>query len=422
MSTRTECYQLPDARLLAYADDTSDITPDELAVTLRELDDRELTYPEVMRLINVLGSPSADAIKSMVIATSTSIRTRKHGRAVVPMAPVEVTNRCSSNCVFCGWRASNQDMQRLTISEKLVQLQTRYLVRKGIHDIELVGGDDTTFVRDTLPSLLPQIRKELPEDGMTHFCTMALTSNQYRDLRECGADSMIMWQETYDADLYRRSIPTGPKARGIDENFRVLRDGDGFRFRLESQDRAAREGLAVSVGSMLGLNPNLGFEMLATIDHARYLSETYLPEHPVIVGMPTWNHITTPRTDRRPEHTLSVEDSFSYLASVYFLSLHLHDVWVFPNCRVSISAQADAVRAAGVFTSTEVKLGPGGYLTAALDGMPEGDREVVFAELPLLRTEKPALDEMEQFRHHHHPHEEYVREFAQRDLFFQARG
>jgi 2-iminoacetate synthase ThiH len=422
MSDRTECYNLPATRLLAHAGDESEITPAELAVILRELDDRELTFSEVIGLINALRSSAAEDIKSMVIETSTRIRTRKHGRAVVPMAPVEVTNRCSSNCVFCGWRASNQDMRRLTISAQLVVLQTRYLVEKGIHHIELVGGDDTAFVRDTLPSLLPEIRNELPEGGMTHFCTMALTGNQYRQLRHCGADSMIMWQETYDADLYHRSIPAGPKARGIDENFRVRRDGDGFRFRLESQDRAVREGLAVSVGSMLGLNPNLGFEMLATIDHARYLCETYRPEHPVIVGMPTWNHITTPQTDRRPEHTLSVEESFSYLASVYFLALHLHDVWVFPNCRVSIAAQADAVRAAGVFTSTEVKLGPGGYLAAALGRMPETDRQVVFTELPVLRDEEPELDEMEQFRHHHHPHEEYVREFAQRDLFFSTEG
>ena len=422
MIDHTDCYQLPAERLLAHLGADSETTPDGVAILLKEIDERELTFPEVIGLIDALRSPSADEIKAMVIDTSARIRTRKHGRGVVPMAPVEVTNRCASNCVFCGWRASNKDMQRLTISENLVMMQTNYLIEKGIYHIELVGGDHTAFVRDALPNLLPEIRKALPEEGMTYFCTMALTSNQYRNLRECGADSMIMWQETYDADLYRRSIPAGPKACGIDDNFRVVRNGDGFRFRLESQDRAAREGLAVSVGSMLGLNPNLGFEMLATIDHARYLSETYQLTQPVIVGMPTWNHITTPQTDQRPEQTLSVENSFSYLAAIYFLSLHLHDVWVFPNCRVSIDAQVDAVHAAGAFTSTEVKLGPGGYLPAALGQMSKADREVAFTELAVLRNDKPELDDMEQFQHHHHPHEEYVRAFARRDLFLQTVG
>lgn len=76
---------------------------------------------------------------------------------------------------------------------------------------------------------------------------------------------------------------------------------------------------------------------------------------------------------------------------------------------------------AGVFTSTEVKLGPGGYLTVALERMAESDRGVISTELPVLWDKRPDLDELEQFQHHYHPHEEYVREFAQRDLFFQTK-
>lgn len=416
-------YCVPSAELLDVAKDGTPVSPGELDALLDQLDDRELTYAQVGRLVNSLHSPSAAEIKRRVISESTRLRARKYGARVVPMAPVEVTNRCSSRCAFCGWRSDNKDMRRLAITEELVLLQVRYLVEKGIGHIELVGGDDITFVRDLLPRLIPKVRELLPAGGLVHVCTMALTSQQYGELRGCGADSMIMWQETYDKDLYDRLITAGPKAWGIDEVFKVTRGGDGFRFRLESQDRAVREGLAVSVGSMLGLNPNLAFEMLATIDHARYLTETYQPTHAVIIGMPTWNRITTPRTDLRPELTISVEDCFAYLASIYFLALHLHDVWVFPNCRVGLDVQADAVAAAGVFTSTEVKLGPGGYLASALRQLPITDREAVLAELPTtlhgevdLASLAGDLDEMEQFHHHYQRHEDYVRAFESRHL------
>lgn len=58
-----------------------------------------------------------------------------------------------------------------------------------------------------------------------------------------------MWQETYDEALYNKHISRGPKAYGIDDGFRVVKNGNGFLFRLQSQDRAAKAGLALSVGS-----------------------------------------------------------------------------------------------------------------------------------------------------------------------------
>jgi 2-iminoacetate synthase ThiH len=341
MLTDQPSYTVPRAEFLDLASENNPVSSDELDAILDQLDDRELTYAEVVRLVKPGHSSLTAQTKSRVISRSRELRARKHGTSVVPMAPVEVTNRCASNCTFCGWRSSNRDMRRLVIAESLVLLQVRYLVGKGITHIELVGGDDLTFVRELLPRLASGVRALLPEEGgVVHFCTMALTSRQYRGLREVGADSAIMWQETYHKAVYDREITAGPKAWGIDDAFKVTPGGDGFRFRLESQDRAIREGLAISVGSMLGLNPNVAFEMLATIDHARYLAETYRPASPVIVGMPTWNRITTPHTDLRPSQVIDAEDSFTYFASIYFLALHLHNVWIFPNCRVSLNAQS----------------------------------------------------------------------------------
>jgi len=388
----------------------------------RAADGEALSLVDVNTLINGIYSPGFPTLKENVLEISAALRRETFGDAVVPMAPVEASNACASDCGFCGWRSSNRRMQRLKISEDLIMAQVRYLVDRGIHTIEFVGGDDFRFVRRVLPELVRRTRALGSELGLRLkicFCTMALTENQYAELKGLGADSMIVWQETYDRACYDRQIISGPKAWGIDDDWQILTGGDGYAFRLGAQERALRAGLEVALGSILGLNDNLNFEILATIDHARRLIDTFpvTPASPLVIGMPTWNEITTPTTDNRPAGRERINPYFSYIAALYFLALPRGLAWVFPNCRVGIDEQVEAVRAAGVFTSTEVKLGPGGYLPALLARQRERGADtaalerLIEEEMGTPADDLIALDrklmKKEQFVHHYHGHDAY---------------
>jgi 2-iminoacetate synthase ThiH len=315
-----------------------------------------------------------------VLETAMARRQEAFGNAVVPMAPVEASNACASDCGFCGWRSSNIAMRRQKISEELIMEQVRYLVDKGIHYIEYVGGDDFRFVREVLPSLVNKTRALGRSLGMRLkicFCTMALTENQYRWLKQLGADAMIVWQETYDRRCYNRQIASGPKAWGIDENWKVLTGGDGYAFRLGAQERALRAGLEVALGTILGLNDNLNFEILATVRHARHLMQNYAvtPQSPLVIGMPTWNEITTPATDNRPAGRERVNPYFSYIAALYLLSL--------PGGRAELERRITAE-----------------FNCSAVD-LPAFDRD---------------LSVKEQFVHHYHSHDTYRERMEQAGL------
>jgi phenylacetate-coenzyme A ligase PaaK-like adenylate-forming protein len=419
-------------------DKLMNISHDHTRPTLRAVEqlinkasDAPLGFSEINSLINGIYSPDFPKIKECVLQASADLRQQIYGNKVIPMAPVEVSNHCSSDCKFCGWRSSNQEMDRIRISEALILEQIRYLVGKGIHYIELVGGDDVRFVRSILPSLIKSVRaleKEIGASIKICFCTMALTSKHYRDLKEAGADSMIVWQETYDPKCYQNYVIGGPKAHGITDDWLVDPTGDGYSFRLHSQERALDAGLEVAMGTILGLNENINFEILATINHARYLREHYRinADNPLIIGMPTWNAITTPVTDQRTDSIEKIDPYFSYIASIYLLSLPFKDTWVFPNCRVDLDTQVESVKAAGVFTSTEVKLGPGGYLPAALADL--RNRGESTAKLDAIIREESQrkhadasefltqLDAKEQFVHFYDTHEAYVQRFSQAGL------
>lgn len=336
---------------------------------------------------------------------------------------MEVSNRCSSDCLFCGWRASNPDIPRTRISAELVLEQVDYLLDLGIGYIELVGGDDLQFVREALPDLARATRERMTRkniEGQVCVCSMAVTEKHYREWKSFGVDSMFVWQETYDPALYAEKIVAGPKARGITDDWKLGSDSEGYLFRALSQERARRAGLDVGLGFMLGLDPDINYEFLMALQHVHHLLRAHdsATSNPVILGMPTWNKITTPRTDTRPNGLLDLEEAFPFLAAVLFLSLPKGRAWVFPNCRVSLKTQVKTIAIAGPFTSTEVKLGPGGYMPAALRRRAargekvDALRELVRKECGIgcedLERMERELDRGEQFVHHFHSHQVYM--------------
>lgn len=390
-----------------------------------------LSLNELAVLINTLLSAESESITPLITAASEKLRRKMFGNWVVPMAPIEVSNTCASDCQFCGWRVSNRAMKRLKMPADLAMLQVEYLVDNGIYYIEFVSGDDISVVRDLLPGLIRETRdlfKRKGVRGKISFCTLALTEQQYLELKDAGADNMIVWQETYDPALFSEHIKGGPKAFGITDHWKVDRGGNGCEFRIQSQERAMRAGLEVALGAMLGLNPDVTTDFLATVDHARYLMENYpvSREHPMIIGMPIWNAITTRETDLRPAERLDMNALFPALAGLYLLALPSDATWVFPNCRVPMNTQIEAAQVAGAFSSTEVKLGPGGYLPDIIlrkraNGEDTSNLEnQIYALLKETGSDvaqlRKLLDEREQFIHHYHGHARYCAAMEQAGL------
>ncbi len=428
----TKEYYTPDLARLKNLSTEAKVIP--LAEATALLDGGELpslSLAEVASLVKTVLQDPGGEVTRLILEKASAVRRALFGDAVVPMAPVEIANTCASDCVFCGWRISNREMKRLRMPDDLILLQVDYLLELGIHYIEFVSGDDLTAVRQQLPRLLAETQKLFESrriHGKTCFCTMALTERQYVDLRDAGADAMIVWQETYDPEVFRQYVTDGPKSFGIRDDWSLNPGGDGWLFRYQSQERALRAGLEVALGTMLGLNPDLTFEFVATVDHARYLLENYpiTADHPLIIGMPIWNPIPTRSADLRRDDLPSMEQVFPLFAALYLLSLPSPATWVFPNCRVPLSVQVEAARVAGAFTSTEVKLGPGGYLPSVIHKMEMRGEDTLALRKRLATLLRDAgenvdelarsLDEREQFVHHYHAHETYLRALAQAGL------
>lgn len=88
-----------------------------------------------------------------------------------------------------------------------------------------------------------------------------MNSEEYRYLRECGADYVTVFQETYDSDKYETLHPAGHK--------RV------FPYRFHAQERALRGGMrGVAFGALLGLS-DFRKDAFATGLHGYYIQRKY---------------------------------------------------------------------------------------------------------------------------------------------------
>jgi 2-iminoacetate synthase len=327
-----------------------------------------LTKDSAAVLLQLLRHNNNQAAREIVINAARVLRSRTFGNKFAAMVPIEMSSFCASNCTFCGWRADNREMVRLKISANALQRQVSMLAEMGFSHFEIASGDELGFIKNELGEAISVVKTTAAKtvsQPRVSICVTPLLEQHYRYLKTFGLDTVLTWQETYDSTTFNRYVTAGPKAKGITEDFRLDLHGNGHLARMRSQEFAVRAGLQVGLGCMIGLGSSPEADILSAISHGQKLIETYSEgTQPLIIGLPTWNEITTSESDNVAlrEQSIDSEEIFELVAAIYLLSFPDKMAWVFPNCRVPKDVQVRSVFTAGCFTSTMVRLGPGAYL------------------------------------------------------------
>ena len=200
-------------------------------------------------------SPAAGELLEPLCARSQALTRQRFGKVIRLFAPLYLSNECVNNCAYCGFSRDNA-IFRVTLSVEEVRREARALAAQGFRNILLVAGEHPKFVsngyladcvralHETIPSLSLEIGPMETED--------------YRPLVAAGAEGLVVYQETYDREIYGRMHTLGPK-----------RD---FNWRMECPERAYAAGFRrLGIGALHGL-ADWRTEALATAAHAAYLS------------------------------------------------------------------------------------------------------------------------------------------------------
>ncbi|MEK3787298.1 [FeFe] hydrogenase H-cluster radical SAM maturase HydG [Paenibacillus sp. FSL K6-1230] len=196
---------------------------------------------------------------------SRQIKERIYGNRIVLFAPLYISNYCVNNCVYCGYKHSNSDLERCRLSADNIAEEVRVLQALGHKRLVLEAGEDERYCSiDYVLDCIRTIYETRLDNGQIRRVNIniaATTEENYRRLAAAGIGTYILFQETYHRPSYRHYHPNGPK-----------RDYD---WHTTAMDRAMRAGIDdVGIGVLYGLYDHK-YDTIAMLKHAEHLEEAF---------------------------------------------------------------------------------------------------------------------------------------------------
>ncbi len=155
---------------------------------------------------------------------------------------IEFSNYCHQDCLYCGLRRSNVTVTRYRMTSKEIIACAQKALALAIPTVVLQSGEDLFYKIEDLCFIVQEIKK------LNIAITLSIgerSLDDYRRLREAGADRYLLRLETSDEKLYAK-----------------LRPGHSFFERLKCLQWLKELGYQVGSGIMVGL-PEQSLESIA---------------------------------------------------------------------------------------------------------------------------------------------------------------
>jgi len=264
-----EKYSIADERMKPFID------PEEIWKTIhnaipseeriheiiaKSLSKKRLNLEEVACLLNADSPEMIEEIKQ----GAKTLKSAVYGNRIVLFAPLYIGNKCSNDCSYCGFRISNTDSVRKTLSDKEIAKEIESLEDEGQKRLILVYGEhaeyDPEFIAHTV-NIAYNVKKGNGAIRRVNINAAPLDVEGFKIVKEAGIGTYQIFQETYHPEAYQTYHLRGKKA--------------DFNFRLTALDRAQEGGIDdVGIGVLLGLY-DWKYEVLGLVRHVNHLEACY---------------------------------------------------------------------------------------------------------------------------------------------------
>ena len=199
-------------------------------------------------------SPAAAGQLERLAKRSNRLTQQRFGRVIRLFAPLYLSNECINNCTYCGFSRDNRIL-RVTLSIDEVVREARALADQGFRNILLVAGEHPKFISGSyMTDCVAALRETVPSISLE---VGPMETGEYRPLVQAGAEGLIVYQETYNREVYAEMHTSGPKRK--------------FNWRLETPERAHEAGFRrLGIGALYGLS-DWRRETICLAAHAQHL-------------------------------------------------------------------------------------------------------------------------------------------------------
>ena len=285
-------------------------------------------------------SPAAIPYLEQMAQLSRQLTKKRFGNTIQMYSPMYLSNECQNICTYCGFSMTNK-IPRRTLTDAEILKEVAYIKSKGYDHILLVTGEaNKTVGIDYFNNALQLIRSQFSNITIE---VQPLLQDEYELLIENGLYAVLVYQETYHREEYKKHHPKGKKSN--------------FDFRLDTPDRLGKAGIhKIGLGALFGLE-DWRADSFFTALHLKYLQKTYWKTKYSISFPRLRPHSggLEPKVEMTDPDLVQLICAFRLLDEDVELSMSTRESEVFRNNIVNLGITS---------ISAESKTNPGGYAVA----------------------------------------------------------
>ncbi|MDF2840092.1 MAG: hydE [Clostridia bacterium] len=199
------------------------------AICKKALTDGSLSKDEILVLLNCPEEHS-----DIIFQTADAVRKKEVGDQVHLRGLIEFSNYCKKNCEYCGIRGKNKNIERYRLNKEEI-LQTALRAESlGYRSVVMQSGEDPYFTAEVLADIISTIKAHT--DLAITMSAGEFTYEEYKTIKEAGADRYLLRFETSSEELYKKLHPDSE-----------------FSQRMECLHMLSDLGYQVGSGFMVGL-------------------------------------------------------------------------------------------------------------------------------------------------------------------------
>lgn len=203
-------------------------------------------------------SPAAAPYLEQMARVSQQLTLKRFGKVIQMYVPLYLSNECNNICTYCGFSYDNK-VKRKTLSPIEIMQEVAVIKAMGYEHVLLVAGEaNQTVGVEYFKKVLELIRPHFAHISME---VQPLDLADYSQLTPYGLNTVLVYQETYHQEDYKKHHPKGKKSN--------------FWYRLQTPDRLGQAGIhKIGLGVLIGLE-DWRTDSFYTALHLNYLEKKY---------------------------------------------------------------------------------------------------------------------------------------------------
>ncbi|SDC25894.1 iron-only hydrogenase maturation protein HydG [Geotoga petraea] len=310
----------------------------------KSLNKNRLDLEEMAVLLNC----EEEELVKKIFEGAKTLKQKIYGNRIVLFAPLYIGNECINNCEYCGFRISNKEIFRNSLSLEQVKNETTSLVNSGHKRLILVYGEhpqyDADFIADTVKEVY-SVKSGKGNIRRVNINAAPQTVEDFKKIKDVGIGTYQVFQETYHQETYKKVHPSGPKS--------------SYRWRLYSLDRAFKAGIDdVGIGALFGLY-DWKFEMMGLLSHTIHFEERF-NVGPHTISFPRIEPALNTPISEQPPHLV---DDYTFKKLVAILRLAVPYTGLILTARESLEIRNELMQFGVSQIDAGSNIGVGAYST-----------------------------------------------------------